>query len=106
MMLFTPTSYEPEAVKAARSWFGETGRQVYAVGPLLPAASKATAQANEKKLSAEANEIITFLDKTLKTSGKKSLVYVSLCLRYDWRSLLMHRAIDLLWVRLLACAGT
>ncbi|KAI0779720.1 UDP-Glycosyltransferase/glycogen phosphorylase [Fomes fomentarius] len=77
LLLFTPTSYEPEAVKSARSWFGETGRQVYAVGPLLPAASKATAQANEKKLSAEATEIIAFLDETLKTSGEKSLVYIS-----------------------------
>ena len=75
--MITPASYEPEAVAAARAWFAEKGRPAYAVGPLLPSASKATAQANEKKQSAEASEIQEFLDATLKTSGEKSLVYVS-----------------------------
>ncbi len=77
LMMITPTSYEPEAVATAKAWFAETGRPSYAVGPLLPSASKATAVANEKKQSSEASEIQEFLDATLKTSGEKSLVYVS-----------------------------
>ncbi|KAM5530920.1 hypothetical protein V8D89_015410 [Ganoderma adspersum] len=77
LLMITPTSYEPEAVAAARAWFAEKGRPAYAVGPLLPSASKATAQANEKKQSAEASEIQEFLDATLKMSGEKSLVYIS-----------------------------
>ena len=73
----TPTSYEPEAVAAMRTWFGETGRPVYAVGPLLPSASKEAAAANEKKQSGEGSQIQEFLDATLKSSGPKSLLYVS-----------------------------
>ncbi|KAI0745133.1 UDP-Glycosyltransferase/glycogen phosphorylase [Earliella scabrosa] len=77
VLLFTPESYEPEAVAAAKEWFGATGRYAYTTGPLLPSASKSTATANEQKMSNESNEIITFLDETLKTSGEKSLVYIS-----------------------------
>ena len=78
ILLFTPTSYEPEAVAAMKDWFGETGRPAYAVGPLLPSASKAAAAANEKAQSNESNGIQEFLDMTLKASGEKSLVYVSI----------------------------
>ncbi|KAI1796353.1 UDP-Glycosyltransferase/glycogen phosphorylase [Ganoderma leucocontextum] len=77
LFMFTPTSYEPEAVASAKTWFAETGRPAYAVGPLLPSASKATAAANEGKQSAESSEIQEFLDATLKSSGEKSLVYIS-----------------------------
>ena len=77
MLLFTSESYEPEAVAAAKKWFGATGRHAYTTGPLLPSASKSTATANEQKMSNESSEIITFLDETLRTSGEKSLVYVS-----------------------------
>ena len=76
-MLITTNSYEPEAVAATKAWYAETGRHAYLVGPLLPTASKGTAAANEKKQSAEAGEIQAFLDETLKTSGEKSLLYVS-----------------------------
>lgn len=76
LFMFTPTSYEPEAVAAAKGWFAEMGHAAYAVGPLLPSASKATAAANERKQSTESSQILEFLDATLKTSGKKSLVYV------------------------------
>ena len=76
VLLFTPTSYEPEAVAAMKGWFAETGRPAYAVGPLLPSASKETADANEKKQSNESGEIHAFLDTTLANSGEKSLVYV------------------------------
>lgn len=75
-ILFTPESYEPEAVKAFKGWFAETGRPAYVSGPLLPSASKKTANETEKKLSKESAEIQEFLDETLKTSGEKSLIYV------------------------------
>ncbi|RPD63794.1 UDP-Glycosyltransferase/glycogen phosphorylase [Lentinus tigrinus ALCF2SS1-6] len=76
-ILFTPESYEPEAVAAFRRWFAETGRPAYASGPLLPSASKEAANETEKKLSKESPEIQDFLDVTLKTDGKKSLLYIS-----------------------------
>ena len=77
IMMITPASYEPEAVAAAKGWFAETGRPAYAVGPLLPSASKEAADANEKKQSTEGSQIQEFLDATLKASGPKSLLYVS-----------------------------
>nr|VWP02307.1 Trihydroxynaphthalene reductase (EC (T3HN reductase) [Ganoderma boninense] len=77
LFMFTPTSYEPEAVAAAKGWFAETGRPAYAVGPLLPSASKATAAANEQKQSAESSQILEFMDANLKISGEKSLIYIS-----------------------------
>ncbi|TBU37221.1 UDP-Glycosyltransferase/glycogen phosphorylase [Dichomitus squalens] len=77
ILLFTPTSYEPEAVAAAKAWFGETGRPAYAVGPLLPSASKTTAADNEKTQSSESSEVQELLDAALKTFGEKSLVYIS-----------------------------
>ncbi|RPD78353.1 UDP-Glycosyltransferase/glycogen phosphorylase [Lentinus tigrinus ALCF2SS1-7] len=76
-ILFTPESYEPEAVAAFKGWFTETGRPAHVSGPLLPAASKKTAKESEKKLSKESAEIQEFLDNTLKTSGEKSLIYCS-----------------------------
>ncbi|KAI0716582.1 UDP-Glycosyltransferase/glycogen phosphorylase [Earliella scabrosa] len=77
VLLFTPESYEPEAVAAVRRWFKETNRPVYACGPLLPSASKGAAVANETKLSKESVEIQSFLDEVLRTSGERSLVYIS-----------------------------
>ena len=76
-VLITTNSYEPEAVAATKSWYAETGRHAYLAGPLLPTSSKGTAAVNEKKQSAEADEIQAFLDETLRTSGEKSLLYVS-----------------------------
>ncbi|KAM5530922.1 hypothetical protein V8D89_015412 [Ganoderma adspersum] len=78
MLLVTPECYEPAAVAAMRSWFGETGREVHVCGPLLPATSKVTAQTHERKHVGGSNEIEEFLDATLKTSGPKSLLYISL----------------------------
>lgn len=75
-LLMTAESYEPEAVAAVRKWYSKTGRSAYVCGPLLPPKS-ATAKAKEQQQSKEATEISVFLDMTLKTSGKKSLLYVS-----------------------------
>lgn len=77
LILFTLEAYEPDAIAATRAWLAETGRKAYACGPLLPSASKVTASTNEKRLSQDAGEIQEFLDNTLKSSGEKSLLYVS-----------------------------
>ena len=70
-------AYEPDATAAIRAWFEKTERQAYAVGPLLPFASKVVAVENEKRQSNESMEIQTLLDKTLERKGEKSLLYVS-----------------------------
>ncbi|KAI0333570.1 UDP-Glycosyltransferase/glycogen phosphorylase [Cubamyces sp. BRFM 1775] len=75
VILFTPESYEPEAVAAVRAWKAETGHKAYVCGPLIPTGSQAAA--NEKKQSTETAEIEAFLETTLKTSGEKSLLYIS-----------------------------
>lgn len=77
LLLYSPTSYEPEAVAAVKSWFAESGRGAYTTGPLRPTASKVTMHENESKISDKSDEIVAFLDETLKNSGEKSLVYVS-----------------------------
>ena len=79
MLLVTPECYEPAAVAAVRSWFAETGREVYVCGPLLPATSKETAQGQERKHVGGSSEIEDFLNATLKTAGPKSLLYVRAC---------------------------
>ena len=76
-IIFTSSAYEPEAVAAVKSWFAKTGRTAYACGPLLPSASKVAADAAEKAQSKESDEIETFLDNILRTSGKQTLLYVS-----------------------------
>ncbi|EIW63128.1 UDP-Glycosyltransferase/glycogen phosphorylase [Trametes versicolor FP-101664 SS1] len=75
--LITAEPYEPEAVAAVKSWFGKTGRPAYVCGPLLPPSST-TSTANEKQQSTVAVEIQEFLDSTLKNSGEKALLYISL----------------------------
>ncbi|KAI0633619.1 UDP-Glycosyltransferase/glycogen phosphorylase [Trametes polyzona] len=74
--LITAEPYEPEAVAAFKSWYAETGRQAYVCGPLLPPTS-ATAVEKEKQQSKQGAQIQEFLDSTLKTSGEKSLLYIS-----------------------------
>ncbi|KAI8969573.1 hypothetical protein BD414DRAFT_259276 [Trametes punicea] len=74
-ILLTPESYEPEAVAAAKAWFADLGRAAYACGPLVATGSQATA--NEKTQSKQASEIEEFLDVTLRTSGERSMLYIS-----------------------------
>ena len=101
--MITPASYEPESVAAAKGWFAETGRPAYAVGPLLPSASKEAANANEKKQSTEGSQIQEFLDATLKNSGPKSLLYVSARLTKSDARLILHN--DLCRSRLVQYSG-
>ncbi|KAI0331043.1 UDP-Glycosyltransferase/glycogen phosphorylase [Cubamyces sp. BRFM 1775] len=77
LLLFTAESYEPEAVAASKLWLAETGRSAYTCGPLLPPTGS-QAVIHEKKQSKQGAEIQDFLEATLKTSGEKSLLYISL----------------------------
>ncbi|KAH9895042.1 UDP-Glycosyltransferase/glycogen phosphorylase [Cubamyces lactineus] len=77
VFLFTAESYEPEAVAASRLLLAKTGRSAYTCGPLLPPAGS-HAVIHEKRQSKQGVEIQNFLDATLKTSGEKSLLYISL----------------------------
>ena len=101
-VLITTNSYEPEAVAATKSWYAETGRHAYLAGPLLPTSSKGTAAVNEKKQSAEADEIQAFLDETLRTSGEKSLLYVSSIHVLAASSLTQPPLPDFFWIAFLA----
>ena len=58
----------------------ETGRPVFATGPLLPPTARASALEKEKAQSSEAIEIDAFLESTLKNSGENSLLYVCIYL--------------------------
>ena len=71
----TSESYGPKAVAALRKWYAYTSKSAYVVGPLLPLGSHGAS--GEKVQSKEAEQIEAFLDDTLKTSGEKSLLYVS-----------------------------
>lgn len=71
--------YEPEGVDALRRWMGD-GRQVYAIGPLAPQELSAASKQHEVEGSENGRNIMEFLDKTLKSHGERSLIYVS----YQW----------------------
>lgn len=68
---------EPVSFAALREWFNELGKTVHIVGPLIPDSGKSGAIAGETKQSADGNIINDFLDKTLKSHGEKSLLYIS-----------------------------
>ncbi|KAI0069828.1 UDP-Glycosyltransferase/glycogen phosphorylase [Panus rudis PR-1116 ss-1] len=76
LILSTAEAYEPEAIKATRTWFNDLGKDVYVVGPLLPTGSNSIK--GEYQQSPLATEIAEFLDKTLKEQGQNSLLYFSL----------------------------
>lgn len=103
IFLFSPESYEPEIIAAVKGWYSKTGRHAYACGPLLPSASKATAKANELTQASKADEVVTLLDDTLKASGQRSLLYVSILLAYFRdQSLTRTRFVDFVRIHVLA----
>ncbi|KAI0371038.1 UDP-Glycosyltransferase/glycogen phosphorylase [Pilatotrama ljubarskyi] len=75
VFLFTAEPFEPEAVAAVKAWYGETSRPAYLCGPLLPSSSQAAT--HEKRLAQGAEEIQALLDSALRTSGERSLLYIS-----------------------------
>ncbi|THG95648.1 hypothetical protein EW026_g6040 [Hermanssonia centrifuga] len=77
ILVATPDCFEPtEVLDAFQAWFAETSRKVYTVGPMLPPPGE-NAASNEKKQSASSGEIDKFMEQTLKTHGKQSLIYIS-----------------------------
>ncbi|KAI0633620.1 UDP-Glycosyltransferase/glycogen phosphorylase [Trametes polyzona] len=74
--LITAEPYEPDAVAAMKGWYAASGRHAYVCGPLLPPRSSVAVE-KEKQQSAQGTKIQEFLDSTLKTSGEKSLLYIS-----------------------------
>ncbi|KAK7682539.1 hypothetical protein QCA50_014339 [Cerrena zonata] len=75
VILSTAEPYEAEAISHVTQWFGETSREVFTFGPLLPTGESAAA--GEGKQSEKAAEITRFLQKTLETDGPNSLLYIS-----------------------------
>jgi hypothetical protein len=75
-------AYDQKALEAVRAWLRETNRPVYAIGPLIPPGFgdnqlSDTAKQMEIDSSANGREFQAFLDKTLTTHGKHSLIFVS-----------------------------
>ena len=74
VFLPTPECFEPESVQIVRDWFAENNRLVISAGPLIPRGAQA--MANEKLQASKSAEITQFLDRTLASHGKHSLLYV------------------------------
>ncbi|EIW53235.1 UDP-Glycosyltransferase/glycogen phosphorylase [Trametes versicolor FP-101664 SS1] len=72
---FDAADYYPEAVSEFRSWFAETSRKVYYVGPLVPDGS-ALASSPQNGRRAQGG-VLSFLDDHLTARGERSVVYIS-----------------------------
>lgn len=68
---------EPESVKALRSWYAESNKDVYVLGPLVPDAAHDEAAVGEAQQSAGGRVVEEFLGKMLQLKGQKSLLYIS-----------------------------
>lgn len=74
------TAYEFEGCKAAHEWFAQSNRPAYTIGPLLPddiLFDEVQITASELDVSPNGQDVITFLDKVLASSGPQSVIYVS-----------------------------
>ena len=81
-MLVSSTTYDQKSLEALREWSGKTNRPVYAIGPLIPPGFgenklSDVAKKMEMESSTNGDEFQTFLDKTLQTHGKHSVIIVS-----------------------------
>lgn len=85
----TPEPYEPEAIASVKAWFAEKSRSVYAVGPLLPTVDDPKSSAEEKKMSAKAQELDQFMDSVLASHGANSMLYVRVEFVFRFRINLM-----------------
>ena len=83
MLTFDAAAYNPEATKAVREWFGETGRKVYYAGPLISNAPRPISRASQGSSEGdEGAEVMAFLEKQLAERGEKSAIYV--CRLQNW----------------------
>lgn len=77
MIIASPEVYEPAAIAAIKDWYGEIGRKVWSLGPLLPLSSRKEAIAGEEAQSANFSDIKHFMDKVLLSHGEGSMLYVN-----------------------------
>lgn len=96
----TPEPYEPEAIAGVKAWFAETSRSVYPLGLLLPAANDPKSSAEEKKISANSQEIDQFMESVLASHGAHSMIYVCVNLVLGFLAYLTSE-IDCVWIYLL-----
>ncbi|TCD68440.1 hypothetical protein EIP91_010726 [Steccherinum ochraceum] len=76
LIMTSTEAYEPVALAATREWFAETGRGVWAVGPLALSDSK-EAREGEVAQSARGTEIKKFMDDVVEKYGEKKMIYMS-----------------------------
>ncbi|TCD71967.1 hypothetical protein EIP91_000099 [Steccherinum ochraceum] len=77
MIICSPEVYEPDVMAATEEWFAETGREVWAIGPLLPPLNNQVSTAGEEAQSEKAAEIKNFMDDVLEKNGRHSMLYIS-----------------------------
>lgn len=79
-----PPIIEPTGLEAAKDWFRESGRPLYAIGPFIPPRELRFSKVNigEKDVVRSSTEVgkrpevMEFLDKMLDKHGRNSLIYV------------------------------
>ncbi|TCD71970.1 hypothetical protein EIP91_000102 [Steccherinum ochraceum] len=77
MLITSPEVYEPAAIADMREWFAETGRDVWAIGPLIPSLNSKESVKGEQAQSKDSSEIMKFMDETLVKHGKHSMLFIS-----------------------------
>ncbi|KAI0323800.1 hypothetical protein GY45DRAFT_1376058 [Cubamyces sp. BRFM 1775] len=76
VLTFDTAAYNPEATKAIREWFGETGRKVYYTGPLIPSAPRPISRVSQGSDGGE--DAMVYLEKQLAERGEKSISFGSM----------------------------
>lgn len=74
IVITTTEVYEKASLEALKSWFAESKKPVYAVGPLLPP----TYGEPEILVGEENAEVQAFLEASLSRHGVRSLIFVRL----------------------------
>lgn len=95
-------AYESASVEAFRRWLLEFGRDIYAIGPLLPPNTTLNTGAKdaEKEMSHNGSETEDFLNHIFKKYGQHSLLYV--CFQCPLPNMTNKLDTDFIWQRLLA----
>ncbi|KAI0631225.1 UDP-Glycosyltransferase/glycogen phosphorylase [Trametes polyzona] len=75
-LLTSPECFDPLSILGVRAWMGDSARDAYAVGPLLP--TGAGAVENELVGADKGTEVRDFVSTIFKSHGPLSLLYISL----------------------------
>jgi hypothetical protein len=79
MLAVSTSAFEGTAIEATRTWFAETGRKIWVVGPLEDAPAAATANIPGGEVLqhvAEDAKILGFLDEMEQKHGARSVIFV------------------------------